>query len=38
MDWERFGRLIVTLGVAGIFGVVGRLVAVWVRRRFTDRA
>jgi hypothetical protein len=38
MDWERVGRVMVMVGVSGLLGLGGRLVAAWVRKRFSDRA
>ena len=31
--WELAGRTAVAAGLAGLLGVVGRLVAVWLRHR-----
>jgi hypothetical protein len=29
--WELVSRIFITFGVAGLLGVVGRLLAVWLR-------
>ncbi len=31
--WELVSRIAITVGAAGLLGVVGRLVAVWLRER-----
>jgi hypothetical protein len=31
--WELVGRIGMTIGMAGLLGVVGRCVAVWLRER-----
>jgi hypothetical protein len=31
--WELAGRIAIMVGVAGLLGTVGRLVAVWLRDR-----
>jgi hypothetical protein len=34
--WELVSRIAITFGVAGLVGVVGRLLAVWLRGDKTD--
>ena len=38
MTWELAGRLVVILGVAGLVGVVGRLLAIWLRAFYKSRS
>jgi hypothetical protein len=35
--WELVGRIIVVLGVAGVFGAVGRLAHSWLRRWYNKK-
>ena len=35
--WEFVARILVIIGVAGLFGMVGRLILVWLRRRHKAR-
>jgi hypothetical protein len=35
--WELIGRIVVVLGVAGIFGLASRQVGIWLRRRYKRR-
>jgi hypothetical protein len=35
--WELIGRIVVVLGVAGIFGLASRQVGIWLRKRYKRR-
>jgi hypothetical protein len=35
--WELIGRVVVVLGLAGILGLAGRQIAIWLRNRYRKR-
>jgi hypothetical protein len=35
--WELIGRIVVVIGVAGLFGLASRQVGIWLRTRYKRR-